>query len=82
MCRCKIIDKDKEGGRGQQYTSSSSFSHQLQAEQTRRKNVFAIYPRKGEVWVIYKKWHPDMNSLCLKNCEHDIVEVLEETYKL
>jgi len=89
LARDMVLWKDKhmpiscgqfkvKGGRGQQYTSSSSFSHQLQAEQTGRKGVFAIYPRKGEVWAIYKKWHPDMNSSCLKNCEYDIVEVLEE----
>ncbi|KAJ8434952.1 hypothetical protein Cgig2_025988 [Carnegiea gigantea] len=67
-----------KGGRGQQYTSSSSFSHQLRVEQTGRKNMFAIYPRKGDVWAIYKNWHPDMTSSCLKNCEYDVVEVLEE----
>uniref|UniRef100_A0A7C9E752 J domain-containing protein n=1 Tax=Opuntia streptacantha TaxID=393608 RepID=A0A7C9E752_OPUST len=89
LARDMVLWKDKhmpiscgqfkvKGGRGQQYTSSSSFSHQLQAGQTGRKGVFAIYPRKGEVWAIYKKWHPDMNSSCLKNCEYDIVEVLEE----
>lgn len=67
-----------KGGEKQQFTLTSSFSHQLRADQTGKKNVFAIYPRKGEIWAIYKNWHPDMTSLHLTNCEYDIVEVLEE----
>ncbi|KAJ8434950.1 hypothetical protein Cgig2_025986 [Carnegiea gigantea] len=66
-----------KGGRVQHYSSRTSFSHQVRADQTGKKNVFAIYPQEGEIWAIYKMWRPDMTCSGFKNCEYDIIEVLE-----
>uniref|UniRef100_F6HDI6 J domain-containing protein n=1 Tax=Vitis vinifera TaxID=29760 RepID=F6HDI6_VITVI len=65
-------------GKPQTYTSAASFSHQLRAELTDKKNEYAIFPRKGEVWALYKNWNAEMTCSDLENCEYDIVEVLDE----
>ncbi|XP_058758633.1 uncharacterized protein LOC131631880 [Vicia villosa] len=58
------------------YNSLSCISHQVRAEAIGKS--YAIYPRKGEVWAVYKKWSSDFKCSDLKNVEYDIVEVLEE----
>ncbi|KAK9293092.1 hypothetical protein L1049_021077 [Liquidambar formosana] len=55
----------------------TAFSHQLIVKSI-GKNRFEIYPRKGEVWAIYKNWNTESTSLDLENCEYDMVEVLED----
>lgn len=66
-----------KSGKVQIYTGNSSFSHELRADSTGRKNVFAIYPRRGEVWALYKNWNASLKVADLQNCKYDIVEVLE-----
>ncbi|CAL5198817.1 unnamed protein product [Lathyrus oleraceus] len=58
------------------YNSLSCISHQVQAEAIGKS--YAIYPRKGEVWALYRKWSNEIKCSDLKNLEYDIVEVLEE----
>lgn len=60
------------------YDNLDSFSHQLRAEPIGKKNEYAIVPRKGEVWALYKKWNADMKKSDLEDCEYDIIEVLDE----
>ncbi|KNA15228.1 hypothetical protein SOVF_100150 [Spinacia oleracea] len=67
-----------ENGKTQTYTGNSSFSHQLCAKATARKNVLAIYPQKGEVWALYKNWNASMMVADLKKYDYDIVEVQED----
>lgn len=67
-----------KSGKVQTYEGNSSFSHQLRADPTAKKNVYAIYPRKGEVWALYKNWSASMIVADLRNCKYDIVEVQEE----
>ncbi|XVF06581.1 hypothetical protein REPUB_Repub06bG0061700 [Reevesia pubescens] len=55
--------------------SCNVVSHQLRAEPI-GKNRYAIYPRKGEVWAIYKSWKPADSDL--GKGERDIAEVLED----
>ncbi|CAI8610584.1 unnamed protein product [Vicia faba] len=62
------------------YNSLSCVSHQVQAEAIGKS--YAIYPRKGEVWAVYSQWSNDFKCSDLKNLEYDIVEVLEEAFKL
>uniref|UniRef100_A0A803NEV3 J domain-containing protein n=2 Tax=Chenopodium quinoa TaxID=63459 RepID=A0A803NEV3_CHEQI len=62
----------------QTYTGNSSFSHQLRADPTARKNMLGIYPRKGEIWALYKNWNASMVVADLQKCDYDIVEVLED----
>ncbi|XP_065863545.1 uncharacterized protein [Euphorbia lathyris] len=65
-------------GTGQTYTTENSFSHQLNADSTGKKQEYAILPRKGQVWALYRNWTENMNLSDLENCEYDVVEVLEK----
>ncbi|PON80284.1 DnaJ domain containing protein [Parasponia andersonii] len=67
-----------EMGEGQAYDSIVSFSHQVRAEPTGRRQ-YEIFPRKGEVWAVYRNWSPEIQCSDLANCEYDIVEVLSAT---
>ncbi|KAA8545027.1 hypothetical protein F0562_019756 [Nyssa sinensis] len=57
--------------------SPTAFSHVLKAESI-SKNRFEIYPKKGEIWALYKNWSADLTCADLENCKYDIVEVLED----
>ncbi|KAA8548529.1 hypothetical protein F0562_000204 [Nyssa sinensis] len=72
--RFKVV-KDKSPHK---YTSTASFSHQLRAEIMDKKDVYAIFPRKGEVWALYKNWNAGITPSELENCDYDMVEILEE----
>ncbi|XP_022760474.1 uncharacterized protein LOC111306805 [Durio zibethinus] len=63
----------------QAYSSTDSFSHLLKAEPTGRKDEYAIIPRKGEIWALYRNWTPKIKCSDLENWEYDIVQVLEQT---
>ncbi|GAB4843546.1 hypothetical protein Ancab_013509 [Ancistrocladus abbreviatus] len=67
-----------KSSKAQPFNDSAPFSHQLRAEPTSKRNVFAIHPHKGEAWVLYKNSNAEMTSSDLENCEYDIVEVPEE----
>ncbi|KAJ0080618.1 hypothetical protein Patl1_23438 [Pistacia atlantica] len=56
---------------------SSAFSHRLKAESVGRSRI-EIYPRKGEVWAVYKNWNAEPTCSDQDKCECDIVEVLED----
>ncbi|KAF8401567.1 hypothetical protein HHK36_012509 [Tetracentron sinense] len=83
----QLLDKDmplccgtfkRIKGKSAVFYGTTAFSHQLRAEPT-GKNRYDIYPRKGEVWALYKNWNSEWKRLDLnKNCEYDIVEVLED----
>ncbi|XP_043720182.1 uncharacterized protein LOC122667810 [Telopea speciosissima] len=59
-----------------EYDSTSTFSHQLEAKLS-SKNRYAIYPRKGEVWALYKNWDVKWTVSNLPDCKYDVVEILE-----
>ncbi|KAK7387850.1 hypothetical protein VNO78_22646 [Psophocarpus tetragonolobus] len=62
------------------YSTTSSVSHQVHVDAVGKNKNYAIFPRKGEVWALYRKWTNKMKCTELKNWEYDIVEVVEETY--
>ncbi|KAG6668209.1 uncharacterized protein LOC122319425 isoform X1 [Carya illinoinensis] len=62
----------------QAYTDTESFSHQMRADPVGRRNEYAIFPRKGEVWALYRNWTAEIKCSDLENCEYDMVEVIEE----
>uniref|UniRef100_A0A2N9EJR0 J domain-containing protein n=1 Tax=Fagus sylvatica TaxID=28930 RepID=A0A2N9EJR0_FAGSY len=62
----------------QVYNVTTSFSHQVRADPVGKRNEYAIFPRKGEVWALYKNWTPKIKCSDLENCEYDLVEVVEE----
>lgn len=65
-------------GHTQGYTSTGSFSHQVRADPAGKKNEYSIFPRKGEVWALYRNWTAEIKCSDLENCEYDIVEIIEE----
>lgn len=70
-----------ERGRPPQfYTSTASFSHCINVELDggRKTETFNIFPRKHEVWALYKNWCPEMKFSELGKCEYEVVEVIEE----
>ncbi|KAI3936695.1 hypothetical protein MKX01_034124 [Papaver californicum] len=63
--------------------ATSAFSHLLKVIVAPR-NKFEIYPRKGEVWGIYRNISSEWSSSNLQTCEYDIGEVLKvnDNYKI
>ncbi|CAL5415819.1 unnamed protein product [Camellia sinensis] len=60
------------------YTETNPFSHRLRVEHTDKKDVYAIFPRKGEVWALYKNWNAGLKHSDLKTCKYDMVQILEK----
>ncbi|XP_058077337.1 uncharacterized protein LOC131225765 [Magnolia sinica] len=61
------------------YSETSVFSHQVHAGPTLRKGRFNIYPRKGEIWALYKDISTEWTRTDLKNCKYFMAEVLEDS---
>ncbi|GAV73522.1 DnaJ domain-containing protein/DUF3444 domain-containing protein [Cephalotus follicularis] len=66
-------------GKYEIYNSLNSFSHKVRWAKGAR-GVICIYPRKGDVWALYRNWSPDWNELTTDEVIHkyDMVEVLED----
>ncbi|KVH99008.1 uncharacterized protein LOC112514852 [Cynara cardunculus var. scolymus] len=60
-------------------TSLNSFSHKVQWTKG-KKGVIQIYPRKGQVWALYRNWSPDWNQFTPDVVVHkyDMVVVVED----
>ncbi|KAL5768383.1 hypothetical protein ACOSP7_014935 [Xanthoceras sorbifolium] len=55
----------------------TAFSHQLKATPVGR-NRFEVYPKKGEVWALYKNWNSESTYFDRDKGGCEIVEVLED----
>ncbi|XP_010240875.1 PREDICTED: uncharacterized protein LOC104585627 [Nelumbo nucifera] len=66
-----------QNGKPTVYDETGFFSHQLRVE-TSGKNGYNIYPRKGEVWALFKDWNTEWTCSDLLGCKYDIVEILED----
>ncbi|GKV14371.1 hypothetical protein SLEP1_g25265 [Rubroshorea leprosula] len=57
----------------------NSFSHKVKRSKG-KKGAIQIYPRKGDVWALYRNWSPDWNELTSDEVIHkyDMVKVLED----
>ncbi|XP_022776339.1 uncharacterized protein LOC111318004 [Durio zibethinus] len=66
-------------GRHEINSSLNSFSHKVKWTKGMR-GAIRIYPRKGDVWAIYRNWSPDWNELTADEVIHkyDMVEVLDD----
>ncbi|CAJ1952477.1 unnamed protein product [Sphenostylis stenocarpa] len=60
-------------------SSTNFFSHKVRWR-TGADGAICIYPRKGDVWAIYRNWSPDWDELTPDEVVHkfDVVEVLED----
>ncbi|KAL2341177.1 hypothetical protein Fmac_009117 [Flemingia macrophylla] len=70
--------KIKTGARRCIYTNTYSVSHQVQAFTQGKKKEYEIFPKKGEVWALYRNWTAKIKRSELENCQYDIVEVIGE----
>lgn len=70
---------DLRVGRYEMNDSLNSFSHKVRWTKGIR-GAICIYPRKGDVWALYRNWSPDWNELTADEVIHkyDMVEVLED----
>ncbi|XP_004501706.1 uncharacterized protein [Cicer arietinum] len=61
------------------YSSLNSFSHRVNWTKGSRGLVH-IYPKKGDVWALYRNWSLDWNEFTKDDIIHqyDMVEVLED----
>ncbi|KAJ6838137.1 uncharacterized protein M6B38_319660 [Iris pallida] len=56
------------------------FSHLMPFKKGTKRNSFEIYPRKSEVWALFKDWNIEWAS-CMddkRQYEYDVVEVLSD----
>ncbi|XP_057446446.1 uncharacterized protein LOC130738478 [Lotus japonicus] len=66
-------------GRHEICNSIHFFSHKVRWREG-NDGAIRIYPRKGDIWAIYRNWSPDWNELTADEVMHkfDVVEVLED----
>ncbi|XP_051122302.1 uncharacterized protein LOC127245457 [Andrographis paniculata] len=66
-------------GRPEIFDSVDSFSHRVRCTK-RTSKTFQIFPKKGDVWALYRNWSPEWNELTEDEAihEYDFVEVLED----
>ncbi|XP_047328993.1 uncharacterized protein LOC124932413 [Impatiens glandulifera] len=57
----------------------NSFSHKVKWEKSARGSI-SIFPRKGEVWALYRNWSPDWNEHTPDDLvqKYDMVKVVDE----
>ncbi|ESW24418.1 hypothetical protein PHAVU_004G129100 [Phaseolus vulgaris] len=60
-------------------SSTNFFSHKVRWR-TGADGAICIYPRKGDVWALYRNWSPDWDEVTPDEVIHkfDVVEVLED----
>ncbi|KAM7269088.1 hypothetical protein ACFE04_024585 [Oxalis oulophora] len=61
-------------------TSLNSFSHKVDRWVKGTRGLIQIYPKKGDVWALYRNWSTEWNELTADEVIHkyDMVEVLED----
>ncbi|XP_058723862.1 uncharacterized protein LOC131595522 [Vicia villosa] len=59
------------------YSNTNSISHQVHPSSISHQ-VYEIFPRKGEIWALYRDWTTKIKRSDLKNWKYDIVEIIED----
>ncbi|KZV54330.1 hypothetical protein F511_03585 [Dorcoceras hygrometricum] len=56
------------------------FSHLLRKEKAGRGGCVRIYPRRGDIWAVYRNWSPDWDRTTPSEVRHkyEMVEVLDD----
>ncbi|KAF2287726.1 hypothetical protein GH714_002463 [Hevea brasiliensis] len=56
------------------------FSHMINWEQCRQRDTYKIFPRKGEIWAVFKNWDIKwkFNADPSQKFEYEFVEILSE----
>ncbi|XP_057479546.1 uncharacterized protein LOC130766855 [Actinidia eriantha] len=56
----------------------SQFSHLVLCQKSTTASIYKIYPTKGEVWAMYKKWNKKWKHVDYENGEFDVVEIIND----
>ncbi|KAI3898117.1 hypothetical protein MKX03_021716 [Papaver bracteatum] len=64
-------------GEKTEFNDTATFSHLSKGAAAVKRNRYEIYPRKGEVWAIYRNFSLKWSSSDLQTCQYDIGEVAE-----
>ncbi|MCL7022867.1 hypothetical protein MKW94_007868 [Papaver nudicaule] len=62
-------------GDNAEFNSTDTFSHLLKEAAAVKGYKYEIYPRKGEVWAIYRNFSSEWSSSDLQTCQYDICKV-------
>ncbi|KAI3858077.1 hypothetical protein MKW98_029551 [Papaver atlanticum] len=66
-----------KAGKEEVFSNTAYISHLATGVSVNKQSLYEIYPKKGEVWAMYRNFNSDWTCNDLKNCECDVVEVLE-----
>ncbi|KAH0929827.1 hypothetical protein HID58_015554 [Brassica napus] len=68
----------RAGKKTQMCRSPYIFSHKVEQVKGNHQGEFLIYPRRGDVWAMYRNWSHEWNYLAGGEAiEYDVVEVVE-----
>lgn len=74
----KACGNFRAGKKTQICRSAYVFSHKVEQVKGNHHGEFLIYPRRGDVWAMYRNWSHEWNYLTGgKAIEYDVVEVVE-----
>ncbi|CAA2969954.1 Hypothetical predicted protein [Olea europaea subsp. europaea] len=67
-------------GKNEKASEICTFSHQVHFEKGRSRGSIVIYPRKGEIWALFKDWDIrwSSNPENHKHFKYEIVEVMSD----
>ncbi|KAL6839936.1 hypothetical protein ACP4OV_029746 [Aristida adscensionis] len=60
------------------YKDIWEFSHPVECDWSARRSFYRIFPKKGEIWAMYKNWKITLNSTDIDKCEPRMVEILSD----
>ncbi|KAI5014508.1 hypothetical protein ZWY2020_055898 [Hordeum vulgare] len=67
-------------GRSETAQETCMFSHTISCQKIKMRNSYDIYPRKGEVWALFKGWDIGWSSDAVNhtNYEYEVVQVVSD----
>jgi curved DNA-binding protein CbpA len=60
------------------YKDVWEFSHPVECDWSAKRSFYRIFPKKGEIWAMYKNWKITLNSTDIDKCEPRMVEILSD----
>ncbi|GJM92001.1 hypothetical protein PR202_ga08424 [Eleusine coracana subsp. coracana] len=60
------------------YKDIWEFSHPVECNWSAKRSFYKIFPKKGEIWTMYKNWNITLNSSDIDKCEPRMVEILSD----
>ncbi|TVU03161.1 hypothetical protein EJB05_51319 [Eragrostis curvula] len=67
-------------GKSETAKETGMFSRTISFEKSKKRNSYEIYPRKGEVWALFKEWDISWTSDAKNNrsYQYEVVQVLSD----